>query len=154
LPHHPLYQHVRLQFKYLKKTLNILATNWVHLVGFYITAYLSIALFKLLGVPHYGSGSWIQTLLLSLVSIPFLFFTYGLKIIVGFFGVLVLLDLIGFRFTKFKIRTILLVEWLLIIPVFIGWAFEYEYWLWITLALSFLVTQYWREQKLKRIIVA
>ena len=138
----------------MKKILNILATNWVHLVGFYITAYLSIALFKLLGVPHYGSGSWIQTLLLGFLSIPVLFFTYGMEIIAGFFGGLILLDLIGFKFTKHKVKAILLVEWLLIVPIFVCWAFKYEYWLWITLALSFLVTQYWREKKIKRIIVA
>ena len=124
------------------------------MVGFYITTYLSIALFKILGVSHYGSGSWVQTLLLSLVSVLFLFLTYGLLIMVGFFGVLILLDLIGFGFTKFQVKTVLLAEWILIIPIFIVWAFKHEYWLWITLSISFLVTQYIRESKIKRIIVA
>ncbi|MFC0607120.1 hypothetical protein ACFFGQ_05230, partial [Rufibacter quisquiliarum] len=143
---------VRLQLNKLKKITKIVATNWIHLVGFYITTYLSILIFKLLGVPQYEGGRWGQALLLSIVSVPFLFLTYGLMIMAGIFSALTFLDLVLFRLIKSKIRTILLVEWIIIVPIFIYWAFEYEYWLWITLALSFFVTQYLRDKKIKKIV--
>jgi hypothetical protein len=140
----------------LKKALKIFATNWVHLVGFYITTYLSIILFKTFGMEGYGNESWLKTLSLTLLMIPFLFFTYGTLIILGFYAALLLSDTVAFSVLKSKkrIRAILLIEWLLIIPTFISWAFEYNYWLWITLSISFLVTQHLREKKIKRIIVA
>lgn len=140
----------------MKKILKIFVTNWVHLVGFYITTYLSIVLFKAFRIEGYGNESWLKTLSLTLIMIPFLFFTYGTLIILGFYAALLLSDTVAFSVLKSekRIRAILLIEWLLIIPTFISWAFEYDYWLWITLFISFLVTQYLREKKIKRIIVA
>ncbi|QHL86835.1 hypothetical protein GU926_05035 [Nibribacter ruber] len=70
----------------------------------------------------------------------------------GFFSALALLDVFCFSFIKNKIKTILLIEWIIIVPIFIYWAFEYEYWLWITLAISFFVTQQLRDKKIKKIV--
>ena len=139
----------------MKKTTSILATNWVHLVGFFITTYLSLAFFKLIGLPGSTHESWAEILLLSLLTIPLLYFHYGIPIILGFYAAILILDIIAFNvLEKYKTSLLLLLEWLLIVPIFISWAFEYDYWLWLTLPLSFLVTQYLREKKIRRIIEA
>jgi hypothetical protein len=53
----------------------------------------------------------------------------------------ILLDLIAFCFKKLKVIQIMILEWVVITPPFIYWAFKYEYWLWLVLATSFLCTQ-------------
>jgi hypothetical protein len=136
----------------LKNTSKILATNWIHFVGFYVTTYLSLILFKLIGLEGTENDEWSTILFLSLLTIPLLFFVYGLRIIGGFFVAIVLLDIIGFNLKHAKIKLILLVEWILIIPPFINWAFEYDYWLWITLSISFLTTQLLRKRAIDNII--
>lgn len=132
--------------------MKILSTNWVHFVGFYVTTYLSLILFKLIGIEGSANEEWSAILFLSLLTIPLLFFVYGLRIIGGFLVAIVLLDIIGFTLKPDRIKLILFIEWILIIPPFINWAFEYEYWLWITLTISFLVTQLLREKKIDKII--
>ncbi|WP_026838886.1 hypothetical protein [Gillisia sp. JM1] len=136
----------------VKNTLKILSTNWVHFVGFYVTTYLSLILFKLIGIEGSANEEWNAILFLSLLTIPLLFFVYGLRIIGGFLIAIILLDIISFNLKTSRIKLILLIEWLLIIPPFINWAFEYEYWLWITLSISFLITQLFRKRKITKII--
>lgn len=138
--------------KEIKKTLRIASTNWIHLVGFYVTTYLSLILFKLVGLEGSENDYWNVLLFLSLLTIPLLFFTYGLIIIVSFFGAILLLDIIGFNLKIHRIRLILFFQWIIIIPPFIFWAFEYEYWLWLSLCLSFLVTQLIREKTINKIL--
>jgi hypothetical protein len=135
----------------LKDTFKILATNWVHFVGFYVTTYVSLILFKLIGLDGTENDEWSTILFLSLLTIPLLFFVYGLRIIGGFFAAIVLLDIIGFNLKPARIKLILFLEWVLIIPPFINWAFEYDYWLWITLSISFLTTQLLRKKAIENI---
>ena len=135
----------------IKYTLRIIATNWIHLVGFYVTAYLSFILFKLIGTERSFSQDWNVVLFLSIFTIPILFFYYGPIIIGGFFGLIIVLDIIGFNLKTDRNKIILLIEWLIIIPPFIFWAFKYDYWLWITLSISLLITQLIREKRIKRI---
>ncbi|GEM_PF-5406779 len=135
----------------LKQTLKIISTNWVHLVGFYVTTYFSLILFNSLGLETYATETWNQTLFLNLIMIPFLFFTYGLMFIGGFFGTMILIDSIGFNLTKTKTNLILFLEWIIIIPPFVTWAFEYDYWLWLTLIVSFGFTQWIRKSKIENI---
>jgi len=135
----------------LKYTLNILATNWVHLVGFYVTTYLSLILFKLLALEGSENEEWAATIFLSPLTILLLYLVYGLRIIGGFFAAIVILDIIGFNLKTERIKLILFLEWIIIIPPFINWAFEYDYWLWLTLSMSFLVTQHLRYKKIEKI---
>lgn len=135
----------------LKQTLKIISTNWVHLVGFYVTTYFSMILFNAFGLETYTTENLSQTLLLNLIMIPFLFFTYGLMFIGGFFGAIIIMDSIGFNLTKTKTNLILFIEWIMIIPPFVTWAFEYDYWLWLTLIISFAVTQWIRKRKIEKI---
>lgn len=134
-----------------KRTLSILSTNWVHLVGFYITTYLSLIFFKLLGLEDMADYDWWQTLIESLATILVLFLTYGALIIAGFFTVIFLLDILGFNLFPKRTGLILSMEWQVIAPAFIYWAFEYEYWLWLTLLMSFAITQWMRKKKILEI---
>jgi hypothetical protein len=130
----------------------IVMTNWVHLVGFYVTAYLSIILFKLIGLESQSEYKWSDIVLNGLWSIPLLFLMYGPVIIGGFYGIIAGLDLIGFSFLKNRGKEILFFECILIIPLFINWAFEYHYWLWISLSVSFICTQFIRWKMIKKIL--
>lgn len=135
----------------MKQILSILATNWIHFLGFYVTTYLSFILFKLLGLEEYNND-WSQLLLLSPITILFLFFMYGLLILLGFYVSISALDILGFAIFKEKVIWVLLVEWILIVLPFIYWAFENQYWLWLTLSLSFSTTQFLRKQQIEKII--
>ena len=129
----------------LKPVWYILLTNWIHLVGFYVALYLTGIVMKLFGL-NGAYDTWAWQLLHSLWTIPLLFFVYGLPIIGGFYLVLLFLDFVLFRFFSLKPWTILLLEWCIIVPIFIYWAFLYEYWAWIILSLSFLATQAFRNR--------
>lgn len=133
------------------KYLSTIKTNWIHIFGFYASTYAALIIFRLLGIARYSYESWNSTLFLNLLTIPLLFFTYGLVILFGFYLIIILLDLLAFRFIRAKVGYILIFEWLLIIPPFIYWAFKYDYWLWIFLATSFLCTQFIRKRKLDKI---
>lgn len=129
----------------------IFLTNWVHFVGFYLTTYLSFILFSILGIQDFTNENWNVILFLSPLTISILFFTYGLIILVWFYISIAILDIIAFNLIREKTVIILFLEWIILIPIFIKWAFEYEYWLWITLIFSFLVTQWIRKSKIEKI---
>lgn len=135
----------------LKTTLKIILTNWIHLVGFYAMTYLSLIFFKALDIDS-ESDTWKATLFLSPLTILLLFVISGPIIIGGFHAVIIGLDLICFNLLKMKVWKILVLEWVLIIPFFINWAFENKYWLWLTLCLSFLITQFIRKRQIERLL--
>jgi hypothetical protein len=135
----------------LKNALKIATTNWIHILGFYAMTYVSFILFRIIGIEGYNGQTWDITLFLSLATIPLLFFTYGLLIIFYFYASIIIIDIIAFKWTKLETKQILLIEWIVIIPPFIFWAFKYEYWLWLTLALSFLLTQFYRKRQIEKI---
>src|SRR5687767_5234111 len=77
----------------MKNIASILATNWIHILGFYLTTYLSLILFKVVGLEA-KSDDWSELLLLSPLTILFLFFIYGSTFLIGFFVSLSILDII------------------------------------------------------------
>ena len=135
----------------LKVLLKIISTNWIHLVGFYITTFLASIIFKATGLSG-ESATWMDDLSRMPSSILSLFFLYGRVLIGGFYVALITLDIVCFRFTKLSVWKIILLEWIVIIPLFIIWAFEYKYWLWIFLSFSFLITQLLRKTKIERFL--
>jgi hypothetical protein len=135
----------------LKATLKIILTNWIHLVGFYAMTYVSLIFFKAIGIDS-ENDTWETILVLSPLTIPILFLVYGPLIIGGFYGVIISLDIMCFNFIKVKTWKVLMLEWILIIPFFINWAFENKYWLWLTLCLSFLITQFIRKKQIERLL--
>ncbi len=130
--------------------LKIIGTNWIHIFGFYITTYFTVILSNFFGFKeHY---TWAEVFLLSIISIPFLFFTYGLVIITSFVACISILDIAGFSWNNKYLTQTLVIQWLLIILCFVFWAFQYQYWLWLTLTLSFLATQFLRRKIIERIL--
>jgi len=139
-----------LKFIKLKSILQIIITNWIHVVGFLITTYFSLILFEILGI---GDGyDWRQLIFYLIISVPFLFVTFGLPVLAGFYIVIAILDFLAFKYTKLRINRILQFEWFLLVIPFVYWAFLYEYWLWITLSVSFFFTQMMRKGMIKNII--
>jgi hypothetical protein len=99
-----------------------------------------------------GDETWQSILITNVLLIPFAFLLYGPLIIAGFYAVLTGLDVLCFTVIRQSLWKILLLEWLLIVPVFVWWAFDYHFWLWLALALSFLLTQWMRRPKIARIL--
>lgn len=133
------------------KYLNIVKTNWVHLLGFYTSTYIFNIILKLIGIERYRS--WEKTLFFDLFfGVPLLLFTYGLIFLLSFYCLVIILDIIMFKLTNLKVIQILVIELLIIIAPFIYWAFQEEYWLWICLSISFLCTQYIRKKWLDKFV--
>jgi hypothetical protein len=126
-----------------------LLTNWIHIAGFYVAIYLYGTATKLLGIQG-AYDTWDWQLLHSLWTILLAFLLYGLPIIAGFYLVLLFLDFMLFRFSTLKPAMILVLEWCVIVPIFIYWAFLYEFWTWIVLSSSFLITQTIRIRWIRR----
>ncbi|HVS94591.1 MAG TPA: hypothetical protein VHE59_21280 [Mucilaginibacter sp.] len=134
----------------LNHPLKVVLTNWIHFLGFY----LCVEIFDITNLfTHYDSNvSWQMVIIGVLLGPLFLMLTYGLLIIAAFLVAIVCLDLIFFSIIKNKILLIVIIEWVLIIPIFIYWAFKYEYWLWLGLSVAFYITQYIRAKKVVRIL--
>ena len=129
-----------------KRILKILGTNYIHLIGFIITTYFSSIIFSLLKLERYTNEFTIDSLIVWVFTVPLLIFTYGLIFLGGFYLSIIIMDSIGFFLFPNQTRRILLIEWLIIIPPFVYWAFQYDYWLWLTLSVSFLITQLIKEK--------
>lgn len=133
-----------------KRILKILGTNYIHLIGFIITTYFSSIIFSLLKLERYTNEFTIDSLIVWVFTVPILIFTYGLIFLGGFYLSIIIMDAIGFFLFPNQTRKILLIEWLIIIPPFVYWAFQYDYWLWLTLSISFLITQSIREKRINK----
>lgn len=133
----------------VNRLLKIIGTNWTHLLGFYLTTYLSFIIFKLIGLED--DYEWEAILGWGLFSSLFLILTYGLKILGYFVLTIVLMDIVSFSWHNKWTKATLIIQWTIISIPFIYWAFEYEYWLWITLSISLLTTQLIRGKRIELI---
>jgi len=128
----------------------IALTNVIHIPGFYLTAYLSIILFKVLGLDT--TQSWTEVLLSNLFLLLLTFLIYGLPILAGLHLILLILDSLAFAYLKLKVRWALIIEWMIISIPFFYWAVRYEFWMWFTLSISFLITQLMRKDSINKFI--
>ena len=126
-----------------------LLSNWIHILGFYITTYISLIFFKITGITE--DYSWAVVLSSFIFSIPLLFLIYGLPFIFGFYLIILIMDTIIYLLKIEWSLLVLVIQWLMISIPFIYWAFRYDYWLWCTLSFSFLVTQIIRKRKINKI---
>lgn len=129
----------------------ILLSNWIHILGFYIVIE-TMVLINII-TTNDTSATWVSTLFMILLSSPFLMFSYGLIFLIGFLLAMIFADIVLFYVIKIDLLSVVLIEWILIVPVFIYWAFEYQYWLWLYLSAGFLVTQIIRIKRLKKLSV-
>jgi len=130
------------------RLLKIISTNWTHLVGFYLTTYLSFILFKIIGL---GDDYEWDILWFGFISAGLLFIVYGLNILGYFVLAIATMDIISFCWSNKWTKETLIIQWIIISTPFTFWAFEYEYWLWITLSISFLITQMIRRRGIENI---
>lgn len=130
----------------------VLLTNWIHLPGFYLAAYVTFIFYKIIGVGH--AYSWRAVLLENVYALLPLFFFYGLPFIVGFYLIMFIMDAMSFWMNSPGRPKTMLIQWLVIsIPAILS-AFYFEYWLWLSLLISFYLTQRIRQRKIKAILVA
>lgn len=124
------------------KLLSVVKTNWIHLVGFYfcIESFMLINAVAQFVQIHQLKLLFGQALLPAII----LLFGYGLVPLICFYIILILTDLILFGKTSLSVFRIILIEWVIIVPVFVYWTFVYHYWLWLVLVASFYVTQVMR----------
>ena len=80
------------------------------------------------------------------------FILYGIWIIIGFYLAVLLLDTAAFSWQNKWLMETVIIEWLCISAPFIFWAFKHQFWLWLTLSISFLCTQIIRLRMIKKII--
>lgn len=131
------------------KIIKLMSTNWIHLLGFYVSSYFYVIFSKLIGIEQ-PFDNWSTAIFYNLLGTLFLLFTYGLVIVIGFYLLILFLDLLLFQFKRLRLIEIVLIEWILIIPPFIYWAFKEEYWLWLVLVASLLTTQLIRRRQLMK----
>jgi hypothetical protein len=126
----------------------ILKSNWIHLLGIYVcieAMMIGLAMYQL-----YQTHDWSMLPAQLLLSAPFLMFTWGLIFIGAFYIMQLLLDFVLFTTVNKSPRFIVIMEWIVISPVFIYWAVKYQYWLWIALVIAFLFTQFIRSRRIDR----
>ena len=135
----------------MKKLICIVLSNWIHLPGFYFTVYISGIIFKVVGLD--SNESWVRILIQSPISILLAFILYGSIFIIGFYVSITFLDIILFCRKKQKIKWIVFAEWIAISSPFIYWAIKYDFWIWISLSISFLATQIMRIKKIENALL-
>ena len=123
----------------MKRLLKIVSTNWIHLIGFLITAYLSGILFKAIGLET--AESWPEVLIQSIWTIPLAIILYGIPILAGFYILIAVMDFLSFKFANIKTEAIVVIEWIIMSAPFWYWSFKFEFWIWIPLSISLLITQ-------------
>lgn len=128
-----------------KQLIYIIKTNWLHLLGIFLCTEIVTVIYSFYN--RSDEGTLVGQVLFSA---PFLIFTYGLLPLIAFYIALLVLDWLCFSKLKLQPLAVVLIEWIIIAPIFIYWALMYEYWLWLALISSFLVTQLIRSKWISR----
>jgi hypothetical protein len=108
---------------------------------------LTIVLFQVCGLTD-GDGE--PAILTAFISTFLLFIVYGPVIIGWFYLAVISMDILLFGWDNRGTKEKLFLEWIIISIPFIYWAFKYEYWLWISLSISFLIAQLLRKKLIAR----
>ncbi len=127
-----------------KQLTYIIRTNWLHLLGFYLCVEAFMLFYAIRDFAE--QRNWSHFIIKALLPALFLMFTHGLIVIVAFYISIIALDILCFKAFKMTALDMAITEWLIIAPIFIYWAIRYNYWLWIALVFSFLVTQFIRSK--------
>jgi len=135
----------------MKAVLKIYSTNWIHLVGFLSGSYIYLAIRNIF-FPERTTNTF-EDWLTGILMLPVFFLTYGLVFLLAFVAIMFILDTLFFINNKEHILRLLFWQWFIIVLQPITWAFEYRYWLWIVLSVTFFITQYIRSKKIKNIIL-
>ena len=127
----------------MKKTIKILATNWINLLGIFAITFFSVFINSYLTSP----ASFTQAFYGTCILICY----YGIIFWIGFAILLIIFDLIFIIPFKSKIKRMLLLEWLIISLPFIYWTIKYKQWVFLVAIITFFITQMIRERQILKI---
>jgi hypothetical protein len=127
----------------MRDSFKVLITNSINILGIFLSTYLYFVIYSLLC----NSNASYTILFGALFSV----ILYGMLFWAIFFAGIFILDLILICNRKFNLRWMLLLEWLLISSPFIYWMILYREWVFLVAIITFLITQLFREHKIRKI---
>lgn len=123
--------------------MKIVKTNWVNLVGVFLTI-LVFSVLRALTDENLAYNIF-QAIAAALVLI----LGFGIMFWVLFIVLLIILDLILIVPGGRHLKTKLMIEWMVVSAPFVYWLVRYNQWVFLVGILSFLITQFLREKLLK-----
>ena len=135
--------------KYSKYLVRVYLTNWINLVGIIAGTFLTIIVAAIFSLEE--SAQSLSELFGDLLMTPFFLLLYGLLPMAIFLLLMLFLDIICFSRKTSHIFPLLFVQWLVLVIKPIEWAIDNNYWLWVGLSVSFLVTQYLRSKQIDKL---
>lgn len=126
----------------------ILKTNWINLLGIFISVYVFSVSVALSNQEH----GLFDSILEALIGGFILVFGYGLTFWVGFIFLITMLDILLLGSNTQNISIKLILEWFVISIPFVYWVIVYSEWIFLVGIIAFLITQYIRKQQILNII--
>lgn len=128
----------------MKKRLNIYKTNWITVIGIFLSVYIMSVITSVLN-DQLGIG---EALFGGLIGV----LAYGFMFWLGFLILLFVLDVLLIGTGSTKLNQKLILEWCLVSAPFIYWFFKYTEWVWLVAVITFLITQFIRRKKIVQIL--
>lgn len=125
--------------------MKIIKTNWINIIGVFITVLLYAIALNLIDTNV--SGNIFHSVLPALILVCL----YGLIFWVLLLLLLVILDLLLIVKKPDNLTVKLLIEWIIIGSPFIYWAVRYRQGIFIAGVISFLITQFIRWKRIKAV---
>jgi len=122
--------------------MKVLTTNWINLLGVFLVVFLYAIILNLTDTNV--SRNLFQSIFAALILVcGYGIMFWGLLIIA-----LVVLDLLLIMRNPNNLKTMLLIEWLIISSPFIYWTIRYKEWIFVAAIIAFLITQLLRENRI------
>lgn len=123
--------------------MKILKTNWINLIGVFITVFLYAIVLNL------NDTNVSRNLFQSILPALILVCLYGILFWALFIILLVVLDLLFIVKDQTNLTAKLLIEWFIISSPFIYWAVRYREGIFIAAIIAFLITQFIRQTRIR-----
>ena len=122
--------------------MKVLTTNWINLLGVFLVVFLYAIILNL--TETNVSRNLFQSIFAALILVC----GYGIMFWGLFVIALVVLDLLLIMRNPNNLKTMLLIEWLIISSPFIYWTIRYKEWIFVAAIIAFLITQLLRENRI------
>jgi len=122
----------------MKNNIRILMTNWINLLGIFITVFL-FSFFKTYSL---GTFDLFQALLSTLILICL----YGIVFWVAFIIIISILDSLLKIKSLNNLRNKLVLEWFIISIPLCYWTIKYSQWIFLVAIITFFITQVLRKK--------
>lgn len=124
----------------------IIKTNWINLVGVFISVFVYAVILNLI------DGGFSRSLFQSIFAALILVCLYGTMFWIMFIGALIVLDLLLVIRAQKNLKIRLGIQWLIISCPFIYWTLKYQEWIFLVATTAFLITQFIREKHISAFI--